>query len=257
MGFKTFHINSEEVANLRPSPQKEIMLDYLRREKARMTELQYAQQYLAQFLEELSQLFPDKLIESCQTEERTNKAYPECEYYLGVDVARMGKDATTFEIFERQWDILVQRDNQSHTKQLTTETTDQILALDCAYDFRKILIDDGGLGVAVFDALLATPQTSGKVVAINNASRPLNRDETRKKKILKEDLYMNTKNLMERGVIKLLKDQEIFNSLKSVVIESNEVTKDIRIYGQDTHIAEGIIRAIWGFKNRPLDVDLY
>jgi hypothetical protein len=260
MEYKTFHINSEEVANSRPEPKKSILLDYLRREKAHMTELQYAQQYLAQFLEELQQLFPDKLINSCQTEERTNKAYPECEYYLGVDVARMGSDETTFEIVERIGEHLYQRDNQIYTKLLTTQTTDKILELDKAYDFRKILIDDGGLGVAVFDNLLTNAQTSRKVVAINNASRAINKDEwreNRRKKLLKEDLYMNLKVLMERGQIHLLKDDEIFSSLKSVTIESNEVTKEVRIYGRYTHVAEGLIRAAWCMKNRPLDIYLY
>jgi hypothetical protein len=258
MHFKTFHINSEEVAKLRPEPQSSIMLEYLRREKARMTELQYAQQYLAQFLEELQQLFPDSLINSCQTEERTNKAEPNAEYYLGVDVARMGADETTFEVLERLQDgTLIQRDNQIHVKQLTTVTTDQILALDCAYDFRRIFIDDGGLGVAVFDALLAHPQTSSKVVAINNASRSITRDDKRRKKLLKEDLYMNLKNLMERGQIKLLKDNEIFASLKSLVVESNEVTHDMRIYGRYTHIAEGLIRAAWCNAHRSLNIYLY
>ena len=39
MGFKTFHVTSEEVAKARPEPQRTIMLQYLKREKERMTEL--------------------------------------------------------------------------------------------------------------------------------------------------------------------------------------------------------------------------
>lgn len=254
MNFKTFHINSEDVANLRPEPQRTIMLEYLKREKARMTKLQYAQQYLAQFLEEQSQLFPDKLIVKCQTEERTHKVELEAVYFLGVDVARLGGDEITFEIFELKNKILIQRDNQIHTKLLTTETTDKIIELDRIYSFKRIYIDDGGLGVAVFDNLLNNESTSNKVVAINNASRALNRDSTRKKKLLKEDLYMNLSNLMERGQIKLLKDSQIFTSLKSIVVESNEVTKEVRIYGRYTHVAEGIIRAAWCVRNKPLDI---
>src|SRR3990167_1564023 len=75
MNFKTFHVNSEEVANARPEPQRSIMLDHLAREKGRMTSLQYSQQYLAQFLEELSQLFSDELIKKTSCLDR----------YYGID----------------------------------------------------------------------------------------------------------------------------------------------------------------------------
>lgn len=254
MGFWVKHYTSEEVAEARPEPQRSIMKDYLMREKARMTDLEYAQQYLSQALEELRSLFSESLIKSCQILDRTHEAVLGREYYLGVDVARLGGDEITLEIIERAGDILYQRDNQIFTNLLTTETTDKILALDKIYDFKKIYIDDGGLGVAVFDNLLEHDQTKEKVIAINNASRALDRDYKRKKKLLKEDLYMNLQNLMERGRIQLLKDNEIFMSLKSLVLESNEVSKEIRIYGRYTHVAEGLIRAAWCVKDKSLNL---
>jgi hypothetical protein len=253
MGFKTFHVNSEEVASQRPEPQRSIMIDYLKREKARMTDLQYAQQYLAQFLEEQSQLFPDSLISGCQDSERLPNINPNSDYYLGCDMARFGGDEITFEILEYNNGILYQRENEIHTKLYTTETTDKILALDREYNFKRIYIDDGGLGVAVFDNLLVEPQTKYKVEAINNASRAIDKDN-RHKKLLKEDLYMNLKNLMEKGIIHLLNDTQIFTSLKSVILECNEVTKDVRIYGRYTHVAEGLIRAAWCIRNRGLNI---
>jgi small subunit ribosomal protein S8 len=112
----------------------------------------------------------------------------------------------------------------------------------------------GGLGVAVFDQLLTHGQTKHKVVAINNASRALDIDKNRSKKILKEDLYLNLLHLMERKQIFLLKDSEIFTSLKSIMCESTDNTNDIRIYGKYTHIAEGLIRAAWAERARPLNI---
>jgi hypothetical protein len=263
MHFKTFHVNSEEVAEARPEPQRSIMLNYLAREKARMTELQYAQQYLAQFLEELGQLFPDTLIRQQQQLRRvqplsTTNPQPsgafQGEFFLGLDIARLGGDETTFEILERVDGKFLHRENLMYKYTLTTETIDKILELDRRYEFIKIYIDDGGLGVAVFDQLLKEEQTRNKVVAINNASRALDRDEKRKKKLLKEDLYLNFKRMLERGEIQLLDDTEIFTSLKSIILETNPKTNDIRIYGRYTHIAEGLIRAAWCVRDIHLNI---
>ncbi len=254
MGFKTFHYTSEQVAEARPEPQRTIMLQYLAREKERMTALQYSQQYLAQFLEELGQLFPDNLIKSSQILQRqnsnsSNPLPPSGEYYLGIDVARMGGDETTFEILEKVDKVFYQRENIMKTYTLTTETIDKVLELDRLYHFRKIFIDDGGLGVAVFDQLINEPQTKGKTIAINNASRALDRDESRKKKLLKEDLYLNLKRMLERGDLLLLDDSEIFTSLKSIIMESSKKNDEIRIYGRYTHIAEGLIRGAWAVRD--------
>jgi len=260
MHFKTFHVNSEEVAEARPEPNRSIMKSYLATEKARMTNLQYSQQYLAQFLEELGQLFPDDLIKSQQMLQRVVPpltSSPSGDFYLGVDVARMGGDETTFEILEKIDDKFYHRENLMHKYTLTTETTDKILELDNLYNFRQIYIDDGGMGAAIFDNLLAESQTSSKIVAINNAARALNPDEwkeNRRKKLLKEDLYMNFKHLLERKKLKLLDDPEIAVSLKSIILETNPKTNDIRIYGRYTHIAEGLIRAAWCVKDIHLNL---
>lgn len=254
MGFKVFHVDSEEVADNRPEPQRSIMLKFLEREKARMSELEYAQQYLAQFLEELNQFFPDELINSVQVMNRPDTINPNGEYYLGVDVARMGGDESTFEIFERRDDILYQRENLITTYTLTTDTVDKVLELDNLYKFKNIYIDDGGLGVAVFDQLLLHTQTKRKVIPINNASKALDKDSKRSRKLLKEDLYFNLKRLMERGQVKLLKDDEIFKSLKSVIYETDRVKNSTRIYGSYTHVVEGLIRGAWCVRDKRLNL---
>jgi hypothetical protein len=126
------------------------------------------------------------------------------------------------------------------------ETYNKILELDKLWNFKAIYVDDGGIGSGVFDYLLANDQTKRKAVAINNRARPLDRDEEHKKKILKEDLYNNLLMLMEQGMIKLLDDDDIFLSLKSVqyeyVTKVNALTK-LRIFGNWTHHAESLTRA--------------
>ena len=254
LGFQTFHVNSEEVAEARPEPQRTIMLNYLEPEKGRMTKLQYSQQYLAQFLEEMSQMFPDNMIRGAQTLDRVKEINPEGEYYLGIDMARMGGDEITFEILEVKGKHLLQRENIVHKYKLTTETTQTVLYLETLYKFKRIYIDDGGLGVSVFDALLLEEATKRKIIAINNASRPLDPDKKRTKKLLKEDLYFNLRRLMERKQIHLLKDQDLFTSLKSIVYENDKYKQRTQIYGRYSHIAEGLIRAAWSIREQKLNL---
>ncbi len=126
---------------------------------------------------------------------------------------------------------------------LTTDTTRRILALDRCYLFKRIYVDDGGLGFGVFSELIENPKTRRRTVAINNSSRIKDKDK-KEKKLIKEELYNNLKILMERGEIELLDDPEIFQSLRSVQFEYTDAGK-FKIFGKYTHIAEGLVRAAW------------
>ena len=243
--FKNFHISSLEC--------ERIDKEFLAQEKTRMSKLQFQQEYLGEFVDNLMQLFPDSLIKASQSLKKGSVALD--RVYLGVDVARMGGDDSTFEIVEKRGDMLYQRDNIITTDTLTTETTKLIITLENKWHFRRIYIDDGGMGVGVFDQLLNSPETKRKVVPINNARRSQDNEDKRFKKLLKEDLYNNLLRLMEQGKIKLLDDPEIFLSLKSIQYEY--VTKEgqptrLRIFGNYSHIAEGLIRAAWCTNDKSL-----
>ena len=244
--FTHFHISSEDC------PRKN--QEFLDREKGRMTKMQYAQEYLGEFVDELRQFFPDELIKKCMKEKRPERISPVGTYYLGVDIARMGEDESTFEIIRRDSPKALYHIENLITKHtLLTETTRLIISLEKQYNFRQIFIDDGGMGVGVFDQLLAHDSTKRKTIAINSLPRPLTSDEKRKKRTMKEDLYNNLLGLMERGEIKLLDDDEIFLSLKSVQYEYQEGGK-LKIFGSYTHIAEGLIRAAWCSTTKALNI---
>lgn len=171
------------------------------------------------------------------------------KYYMGCDIARMGGDETTFEIIEKIDDNnLMQTENIVAVKQFLTQTTEQILGLNIIYNFAAIGIDDAGTGAGVFDNLMKEDATKRKTYPLNNARKPLDRDEKAKRRLLKEDMYMNLAYLMEKGKLKLLDDDELILSLKSVqyeyVTKQGQATK-FRIFGNYTHIAEGLIRAAW------------
>ena len=251
--YTKFHISSIDCSRI---PE-----DFLAHEKETMSKREWQQEYLGNFVDDLMQFFPDALIVKSQILSRSGVVKDNC--FLGVDIARMGGDETTFEIIDR-----TNRDKLRHVENITktdiriTDTAREINRLNKQYDFRKIYIDDGGLGVGVFDILIENPETKRKVIGINNAQRSIeyDPDKPRKKRLLKEDLYNNLKNLMEQNKLQLLDDPEVFQSLKSIQFEYNDAGT-MRIFGarkgRYAHIAEGLIRACWCNKDNSLNLFCY
>ena len=245
--FTTFHVSSLDC------PRKDD--EFLEREKARMTKVQFAQEYLGEFVDELMQLFPTPLINKCMTLSPTGfiPSSSRGERFLGVDVARMGGDETVLISLERYRDRCRMIEMDVNEEARLTETAKRILYSDKKHNYRNIYIDDGGLGAGVFDMLLLDEQTRRKVEAINNSSRPLVHDERRKKKLLKEDLYVNLLRLMEKGNIDLFDDENVLLSLKSVQYEYTD-DKQIKIFSKYGHIAEALIRAAWCMRSKTLSI---
>ena len=259
--FKTFHTNSIEVIEKREicatwtELQRDKAIGFIESERKRMSKREFGQQYLGQFIDELDQFFPDEIIRKAMLFQRQDIGKEGRDFYLGIDVARMGGDLTTFEIFERKEEQLLHRENIVWKYVRLSEITDKILILDSQWNFKKIYIDDGGIGVGVFDSLLTNNQTKRKVIALNNSKRIVeyNIDKTpKKKKLLKEDLYNNLLHLMEKGKIIILDDNNIWQSFKSVQYKylNEKGGATMHIFGDDTHVVEGITRAAWCIKDK-------
>lgn len=262
--YTKFHIRWEECPR--------ISREFIEQQKKKMTRLQFEQEFGAEFLDELRQFFPTELIRKCMTLPVLSKTsgegsggssthtaqqvasnFPAGHYYLGVDIARLGKDQTVLITAERRKERLIMKDMIITEKTYTTETVKTILNLDKKYKYKRIYIDDGGLGVAVFDPLLREEQTRRRVVAINNAARGLDREDKRKKKILKEDLYNNLLRLMEQGSIDLWDDEDLLLSLKSIQYEYDENGR-LKIWGDYSHCCEALIRAAWSMTKKELNI---
>jgi hypothetical protein len=242
--YTKFHISSEDC--------ERIPKEFLERERKRMTKLQFAQEYLGEFVDELRQYFPTELIQKIcilQTAPTISG-----NTFLGVDVARQGGDESVLVSLDRKDKSLNQIDLEVSANSYLTDTARLIKKLDSNRNFKKIYIDDGGMGVGVFDYLLEEEQVKRKIVAINNASRSLDVKETpQRKRLMKEDLYSNLLGLMERGEIQLYDNEELKQSLKSVQYEYSE-DGTIKIFGNYTHITEAIIRAAWCVKDKSLNI---
>lgn len=266
--FGVWHISSEEVIYKRPissswdERKRRESIKFLEEEKASMSEVRYGQEYLGLFMEDLMRVFPDEWIDKVCTADKEN--FIKGEYFLGVDIARMGGDETAFEIVKRiNKDRLLHVYDEHRTNTLTTWTEDKILQLDRLYSFKKIYIDAGAgsLGVGIFDHLVRNEQTKRKVEAINNRKivqgRQLSGQPTPpKQKLLKEDLYDNLYFLGETGRIHLLNNDAVRTSLRSVtkeIVKTRTGQHKIVITGTYAHIAEGLIRAAWCYKEKHLN----
>jgi len=255
--FTTFHISSEEC----PRQDK----DFLAAEKERMSKMSYAQEYLGEFADSQMQWFNDTLIRESQLLPRAN--IPQIEqqrnYYLGSDIARMGDDSSTFQIFEELDGKLYHRDNISTQKTKLNETYDFILHLDKKYNFEKIFIDNEGIGVGVYDFLMGNDQTKNKTFGVLNSLEVKDRGEKKRVKFQKEELYTLFLSLMRQKLIKLLDDDDIFFSLRSIRFDYTTDTlgrSHLQIGATrhtDTDIPEGLIRAALAIKYKDLNPTIY
>ena len=250
--YRVFHISSEKVISKREisgswsAEKRKEALKFLEDEKKTMTSLEYGQEYLGLFLEDLRQFFPDELIDKICCRKRPAVISGEC--YLGADIAGMGEDLTSFEILQKKG-IIIQVENITKKGLLTTQSSQIIKELNRQYALKGIGIDDMGIGFGVFSELITFPETKKITKALNNSQRFLDHEERRHRKLMKEEMYSNLLMLMEQAKIYLLDDEDIKASLRSVQYELHKKDEgsetQLRIFGRDTHIAEGIVRAAW------------
>jgi len=239
--FKSFYVSAEDC----PRHTKE----FLSGEKERLSKLAYAQEYLAVFTDELKRLFSKELIEEICTLEEPAAIDKRGQYYLGVDVGGLGEDECSYEVIELLSNkTMEQRANFTERRNMTVDTSRKIFSMDSSYNFKKIGVDDAGIGFGVWSELMNDDRTKRKTIALNNASRVTDKDGKKHKKILKEEMYIALQLLMENKKIKLLNNDEVKASLASIQHDEG------RIFGSNSHITEGIIRAVWLAKDKPLNI---
>ncbi len=263
--FKVFYTTTEKVIKERETTidwtekRKEKVIRILEQDRRTMSKLEFGQEYQGLFLEDLMQFFPDDLIRQAQTLERPEKIDPEKDYFAGQDIARLGEDETTTEIGYLVEDEIFQVENLVSTKAYLTETFKQNKEINQLYSLNKFFIDDEGIGIGVFDMMMDDDDLKYITIGINNSKKVIDKDGT-EKGILKTELFYTLRAMLENNKIHLLKDSSIFNSLKSVQYEYSIDVKGnpvIRIFGQNTHIAEGLIRLAQAIKYKTLNMRVY
>lgn len=255
--FKVIRVNAEEVAEIRPEPQRTIMLNHLANERLRLTEAQYQQEYLAIPSDVTRQIFVDKLIARSMNANRPNNINEVFDYVCGVDPAGLGKDEGSISIFKiNENNSATQVEHIIVEKLYTTQTTEKIIELDKRYNFQKIYVDDGGVGFGVFSELLKEDQTKFKTIPLNNSARPLDARDEKRKKVLGDEMIFNLLVLMEKDKISLLKDNEIRESLKSYKFEYSD-KNNLIISSNYNHPVQSIMRAVWHLQGKNLKLEVH
>jgi hypothetical protein len=263
--FKIFYTTTEKVIQEREitedwtEARKEKILKTLEQDKRTMSKLEYGQEYQGLFMEDLMQFFTDEMIRDNQIMERPTSIDKEKDYFMGSDIARMGQDQTTLCVGYLLGDEIFQVENLVTTKTFLTDTFKAYKELNKLFSFNKIFTDDEGIGVGVFDMCMADDDLKRKTIGINNSKKVIDADG-KEKGILKAELYFNLRGMLETNKMHLLKDDTIFQSLKSVQYSydlDNHGTPQIKLFGINTHIAEGLIRLAQAIKYKQLNISVY
>jgi hypothetical protein len=177
-------------------------------------------------------------------------------YYLGVDFARYCGDENALVIAESIGDKIRIVRVETTFRTSSTDTIGRIIEKEAMYNFKKIFVDDGGMGGPITDML--REKLGRKVIGLNNASRGIKvQDIDKRVKLLKEDLYCNTLMLMENGLVEFINDMYLMKSMKSITFQYGVDKKKIHIFGLYAHICEALVRACWLTKEKGLSIYLY
>jgi hypothetical protein len=249
--YTKFHISSLDC----PRANKE----FLEHQKATLSQAVWEQEYLGEFSERLRCFFSTELISSIALLKRLEPASMlnpvnvrppgagalEGKKYMGVDLARMGSDQSSFCSLRRTPPGKIEMfDLKVTEKTVLTDSIRLIKELENQYNYFKVAIDSAGLGAAVYDILNETEGIRRKLVPIDNSTRSLDREGKQHRRLLKEDLYANLLGLMQRQEILIFDDPELIMSLRSIQYEYTD-KKDIKIWGAYDHITESLTRAAW------------
>jgi phage FluMu gp28-like protein len=137
----------------------------LARDHADLTELEFRQEYLGEFIEEADTVFPLDLIAPCVNNELEllEKGEPQKIYYMGVDLAKQRDDSVVvvLEKFEKTGELIV-RHITAWSKMNYTEQIGRIKQLSDAFPADHVAIDQTGVGEAVLENLKeALPRVEG------------------------------------------------------------------------------------------------
>jgi len=167
--------------------------------------LEFRTEYGAEFIADQDNYFGFDLIEKC-TNDIPPMFVPETgkSYYMGLDVARFGSDSSVFTVIEKG--ATSKPHKVVHIREENKKSTDQVIKIagemHDIWHFKKIYVDDTGLGAGVFDGLKKELNEKIDGSQTNSGLKYGKRDIvigitfSVKSKL---DIYSNLKLLMEQG----------------------------------------------------------
>ena len=188
--------------------------DYIKEVRENMTAMEFAMEFLAQFVDDSDSYFSLDLINSCiedyELHDHTSALHPKSKFVCGADFAAQGKDDSVQLIVEQNNYTMEDKHirvcaifEQPKTKQ--TENVGQIKYLHSKYYFEKVYCDYTGLGEGPVDFLIESlgSKVEGSRFTVQS----------------KEDMYSNLKILMESGRLKLPNHKKLLFQLADLQYE--------------------------------------
>lgn len=239
--FEKYHVPSTKCARIPAS--------WLEKKRKSMSLAEFKREYEGEFVELAEGMIDIDLIKNATLNlHETWKVDISATYFLGVDVARFGKDDSVLALCEYKnkiayivWVEVV------HGKRRTTDLVGRIVRLCKEIPIKKIIVDETGVGGGPVD-MLVEQLGARRVLGVNNHARGLENGEVegRRRKIMKEDMYSNLIRMLEQGILYLDDDIHILRSLRQVRYEYTR-KGNLIIFGIEHDVAEAIVRSIFPF----------
>jgi len=223
--------------------------NYLENEKDSLSDVEFRQEYMGEFLETVGVMFPLKTVENCMKRDwsRRTEPLPIYSYYLGFDPARFGEDDAVGIILEKRPDYGVLKGTvtpfsvadfiEMRGKSLSVQV-DTIQNLHRVWKFNTIVIDSTAIGTGVSEPLV-------------NEGLPVEPLSFTIK--IKQDLYFNLLRLMESNQIILPNNMKLKKQFVELRQERQEGTGLTKIYhprqGHDDFVTATAL-AVWGASAR-------
>ncbi len=236
-GFKKFEVSAYDC----PRHTQEDLERY----KKNMSAKAFAQEYLGKFLDDVVRFFPDEVIKAQVVLIQSIASQTHMTTYGGADIARLGENKSAFSIGKRiNSDYAEQIYFETSEKALTTATSEKIRELQLKFNCKKWGIDGAGVGGGVIDQCRQFPELRWRVEDLNNAKKITDTIEEKGQRLMKEHMYINLLRMLENNQLKLIKNDEIIESLVNTYFEYDDRGK-MRIFGSKNDPRESIIRMAW------------
>jgi hypothetical protein len=177
-----------------------ITKEWIDAKKEAYTDVQFRQEFLGEFAEELDVFYPHTLVKEQMADCWEDKP-TEGEYYLGVDLARFGGDESAYVITKRINQYITMVYYETTSKKPLTDAIGRIQALNDKWKFTQIFIDETGLGGGVVDSVREK---------VSNAQGMTFTSDKREK------IYTDLKYNLEKGLITLLNDKKLLQQMTSL-----------------------------------------
>ncbi len=237
--YRTFNDPSWSVYHLPSSVNPLIKKEFLEEQRKLIGEINYKQEYEAQFVDDTNAYFPMTLIRPCidpDLPEIYELKQHEDSAYAGYDPG--GKqDPAGFIVVTKNKDGYAVRYAKTWLNQEYTTTDFAVIDICKAMSVEKLFVDQTGLGNPILEHLNEIYQKERVQGVFLTQKR-------------KEEVLLNLKLLFEQKLIRIPNDRELLANLNCINYERTHTGNYYFKHGQGTHddLAYALALAVWTAK---------